>query len=85
MNVKRATDRRPPQPMKNVNQPFDDTKFNFNKVKPEEILFSLVNESNPSSADNNKIIINVSFTSYSIMTHQASTMSFRCLFSYQLW
>ena len=71
--------------MKNVNQPFDDSKFNFNKVKPEEILFSLVNASNPSSADNNKIIINVSFTSYSRMTHQASSVSFRCLFSYQLW
>lgn len=57
--MKRATERRAPQPMQSVNQPFDETKFNFNKVKEDEILFSLEN-SDRNTTSNDKVIINVS-------------------------
>lgn len=58
--MKRGTKRRAAEPFHNVNQTFDHSKFNFNKVKAGEVLFGVENESRltPTSAD--KIIINVS-------------------------
>lgn len=41
LNVKRATERRPPQNITIVNQPFDDKVFNFTKIKNDEIIFRL--------------------------------------------
>lgn len=41
LNVKRATERRPPQNITIVNQKFDEKLFNFTKVKEEEIIFDL--------------------------------------------
>ena len=41
LNVKRATERRPPQNITIVNQPFDNKVFNFTKIKKEEILFQI--------------------------------------------
>ena len=45
--------------MQHVNQPFDETKFNFNKVKSEEVLFNLQN-SDRAASTNDRVIINVS-------------------------
>ena len=59
LNVKRATERRAPQPMQHVNQPFDKIKFNFNKVKSGEVLFNLQN-SDRAGSTNDRVIINVS-------------------------
>ncbi|XP_064603164.1 GDP-D-glucose phosphorylase 1-like isoform X2 [Liolophura sinensis] len=41
LNEKRAKERRRPQPVKSVQEPFNPNVFNFNKIKPEEILFSI--------------------------------------------
>ena len=41
LNVKRATERRPPQNITIVNQPFDNKVFNFTKIKKDEILFQI--------------------------------------------
>ncbi|XP_071151076.1 GDP-D-glucose phosphorylase 1-like [Mytilus edulis] len=46
LNVKRATERRPPQNITIVNQPFDSKVFNFTKVKEDEIIFRLENSGN---------------------------------------
>ncbi|XP_071493903.1 GDP-D-glucose phosphorylase 1-like [Diadema antillarum] len=53
LNIKRATDRRVPQEIKSTKQPFKPQEFNFNKVKPHEILMELSHEgSNPTSLQN---------------------------------
>ncbi|KAJ8308382.1 hypothetical protein KUTeg_013256 [Tegillarca granosa] len=41
LNVKRATERRDPQNILYLNQPFDPKQFNFTKIKSGEILFRL--------------------------------------------
>ncbi|XP_063427915.1 GDP-D-glucose phosphorylase 1-like [Mytilus trossulus] len=46
LNVKRATERRPPQNITIVNQPFDSKVFNFTKVKEDEIIFRLEKSDN---------------------------------------
>ncbi|CAF1386708.1 unnamed protein product [Adineta steineri] len=55
LNPSRYEKRRTPYPFENVNTPFDKNKFNFNKIKNEEILFSLDNEQDK---DKYLIIIN---------------------------
>jgi len=45
--------------MFSVNQPFDSNKFNFTKVKEEEILFQLKHK-NRTTLTKDQIIINVS-------------------------
>ncbi|CAF3583760.1 unnamed protein product [Rotaria sp. Silwood1] len=54
-NRNREEKRRPPYPFEHVNTPFDNKKFNFNKIKDEEILFSLDKEQ---QTDKHLIIIN---------------------------
>ncbi|XP_042209346.1 GDP-D-glucose phosphorylase 1-like isoform X2 [Homarus americanus] len=44
MNANRKTMRRKPQNMLHILQPFDPEKFNFTKIKPEEILANLCYE-----------------------------------------
>ncbi|CAF0921070.1 unnamed protein product [Adineta ricciae] len=44
LNPDRYGKRRTPFPFEHVNTPFDSLKFNFNKIKDAEILFSLDNE-----------------------------------------
>ncbi|XP_060079584.1 GDP-D-glucose phosphorylase 1-like [Ylistrum balloti] len=41
LNVKRATERRKPQEITIVNQPFNLNLFNFSRIKPDEVLFLL--------------------------------------------
>ncbi|CAF4593502.1 unnamed protein product, partial [Rotaria sp. Silwood2] len=54
-NRDRKEKRRVPYPFEIVNAPFDKKKFNFNKIKDEEILFSLDNEQ---QIDKHLVIIN---------------------------
>ena len=41
LNPKRATDRRKPQTITSVNQPFNPDQFNFTKIRPQELLFNI--------------------------------------------
>lgn len=43
LNCQRAIDRRPPQNIQSLHTPFDEDKFNFSRVRREEILFELSN------------------------------------------
>jgi len=43
LNIQRAVERRTPQDIQSLHTPFDHTKFNFTRVKPDEILFELSN------------------------------------------
>ncbi|XP_060559862.1 GDP-D-glucose phosphorylase 1-like isoform X1 [Ruditapes philippinarum] len=53
LNVKRAQERRKPDVIESVNQPFNPASFNFLKIKPPEILLELVKEDD--SRPNNQI------------------------------
>ena len=44
LNTKRASMRRQPEHIETLNMPFNRDKFNFTKVKSEEIMFELVPE-----------------------------------------
>ncbi|XP_043934219.1 GDP-D-glucose phosphorylase 1 [Protopterus annectens] len=41
LNVKRGTERRTPQDIKSICQSYDPNQFNFNKIKPGEVIFSM--------------------------------------------
>ncbi|NXJ85046.1 GDPP1 phosphorylase, partial [Trogon melanurus] len=41
LNAERGTQRRPPQPMLSLRQPFDPTAFNFTRLRPGELLLRL--------------------------------------------
>ncbi|XP_067829375.1 GDP-D-glucose phosphorylase 1 [Heptranchias perlo] len=41
LNVSRGTERRRPQEILSLRQPFDPNQFNFGKIRPREILFAL--------------------------------------------
>ncbi|KAJ1180072.1 hypothetical protein NDU88_005296 [Pleurodeles waltl] len=41
LNIERGLERRKPQDIQSVQQSFDPHQFNFNKIKPEEILFQI--------------------------------------------
>lgn len=41
LNIERGVQRRPPQNIQSVRQEFDPKQFNFNKVRPGEVLFRL--------------------------------------------
>ncbi|XP_075714254.1 GDP-D-glucose phosphorylase 1 isoform X2 [Rhinoderma darwinii] len=42
LNVKRGIERRKPQDIKSIQEKFNPSQFNFNKIKDEEILFQMV-------------------------------------------
>lgn len=44
LNVERGTQRRRPQNIRSMRQPFDSEQFNFNKIQPGEVLFRLRQE-----------------------------------------
>ncbi|XP_034880045.1 GDP-D-glucose phosphorylase 1 isoform X1 [Mirounga leonina] len=44
LNVERGVQRRRPQNIRSVKQAFDPEQFNFNKVRPGEVLFRLLRE-----------------------------------------
>ena len=45
-NPNRGFNKRTREPVKSINQKFDDAKFNFNKIADSEILFKLDPDSN---------------------------------------
>ncbi|KAG7304735.1 hypothetical protein JYU34_010086 [Plutella xylostella] len=58
LNPDRGSNRRSPEEIANLNQPFNTSKFNFTKVSPQEIMFDLVDEQN--ATDLHRVIVNVS-------------------------
>eukprot|EP00111_Clytia_hemisphaerica_P016696 TCONS_00049508-protein len=59
LNEKRFAQRRKPETATKVSMPFDPQRFNFNKVKSDEILMELKNKNRVDDA-NDQVIINVS-------------------------
>ncbi|XP_053207679.1 GDP-D-glucose phosphorylase 1-like [Panonychus citri] len=41
LNTGRGTNRRSPETINSISTPFDESKFNFNKIKPNELLFKV--------------------------------------------
>ncbi|NXS69136.1 GDPP1 phosphorylase, partial [Pandion haliaetus] len=41
LNVQRGTERRPPQAVRSLRQPFDPRAFNFTRIRPGEVLLRL--------------------------------------------
>ncbi|KAH9643711.1 hypothetical protein HF086_001821 [Spodoptera exigua] len=56
LNPDRRSKRRTPEEMTSICQPFDENKFNFNKVSSKELLFSLEGE----DGDIHTVLVNVS-------------------------
>lgn len=44
LNMERATHRRKPHSFRNLNEPFDSRRFNFTKIRPEEVTFFIIEE-----------------------------------------
>jgi GDP-D-glucose phosphorylase len=74
LNIDRHLNRRAPEEITCISQPFDATKFNFTKVKKEEYLFEVKNKSAEESVGH-FLIINVSPLEY------AHTLLLPALFS----
>ena len=69
LNPDRAQKRRKPQEIASLKQPFNPDEFNFNKVKPEEIILQLrpwyCNQRDATAGnDEHLLIINVSPLEY---------------------
>ncbi|XP_068413944.1 GDP-D-glucose phosphorylase 1 [Eschrichtius robustus] len=63
LNVERGVQRRSPQNIRSVRQAFDPEQFNFNQIRPGEVLFRLHREPDLPSAlqqDDILVVINVS-------------------------
>ncbi|XP_062926329.1 GDP-D-glucose phosphorylase 1 [Mobula hypostoma] len=66
LNVRRATERRKPQEILSVRQPFDPQRFNFSRVPRRELLFRLRPSRSPEAGGDAEalLIINVSPLAY---------------------
>ncbi|NXC23394.1 GDPP1 phosphorylase, partial [Corythaeola cristata] len=62
LNVKRGTERRPPQAIRSLRQPFDPRDFNFTRIRPGEVLLRLrrAADGGPEPPDHLLVAINVS-------------------------
>nr|XP_004658249.2 GDP-D-glucose phosphorylase 1 [Jaculus jaculus] len=63
LNIERGVQRRQPQNIKSVRQAFDPEQFNFNKIRPGEVLFRLHPEPNGQAVleqEDILVVINVS-------------------------
>ncbi|KAG8516334.1 GDP-D-glucose phosphorylase 1 [Galemys pyrenaicus] len=60
LNVERGVQRRRPQDIRSVRQAFDPEQFNFNKVRPGEVLFRLRRQPGPAQREGVLVVINVS-------------------------
>lgn len=64
LNVQRGTERRRPQAVHSLTQPFDPRQFNFTQIRPGEVLLRLQRrppaESDLAAADHVLVVINVS-------------------------
>ncbi|XP_065318128.1 GDP-D-glucose phosphorylase 1-like isoform X1 [Gordionus sp. m RMFG-2023] len=63
-NCNRAFERRAPQSFPNMHQNFNDNKFNFTKIKPQEVLFKFLHTKGDDLDEENYIIINASPLEY---------------------
>ncbi|XP_046858004.1 GDP-D-glucose phosphorylase 1-like isoform X2 [Xenia sp. Carnegie-2017] len=63
-NKKRFTQRRPPQNISSLNQPYNADQFNFTKIPEKEILFTLSSNKNEDSRERNIVVINISPLEY---------------------
>jgi len=64
LNSKRFSERRTPQAATQVMMPFNQDKFNFNKINEKEVLFELERKETMDSSICDRIIINVSPIEY---------------------
>jgi len=64
LNTKRFSQRRKPDESTQVVMPFNEAKFNFTKIKENEILFTMKNMDTNNSGESHKVIINVSPIEY---------------------
>ncbi|KAM9271055.1 LOW QUALITY PROTEIN: GDP-D-glucose phosphorylase 1 [Cariama cristata] len=63
LNVQRGTERRPPQAVRSLRQPFDPRAFNFTRIRPGEILLRLRragDTAGPAGPDHLLVAINAS-------------------------
>ncbi|XP_076204322.1 GDP-D-glucose phosphorylase 1 isoform X1 [Aptenodytes patagonicus] len=63
LNVQRGTERRPPQAVRSLRQPFDPGAFNFTRIRPGEVLLRLRRaggDDGPAAPDHLLVAINVS-------------------------
>lgn len=62
LNPQRATERRPPQAIRSLTQPFDPRQFNFTRIRPGEVLLRLRRRAggDPPPLDRVLVAINVS-------------------------
>ncbi|NXF50585.1 GDPP1 phosphorylase, partial [Oceanites oceanicus] len=65
LNVQRGTERRPPQAVRSLRQPFDPRAFNFTRIRPGEVLLRLRRagggeEGGPAAPEALLVAINVS-------------------------
>ncbi|NXQ79271.1 GDPP1 phosphorylase, partial [Nyctibius grandis] len=61
LNVQRGAERRPPQPVRSLRQPFDPAAFNFTRIRPGEVLLRLRRAGGgPAPPDPLLVAINVS-------------------------
>lgn len=64
LNIDRGIQRRRPQNIRSVRQEFDPEQFNFNKIRPGEVLFRMQREpkgpATPKQEDDVLVVINVS-------------------------
>lgn len=61
LNIERGVQRRPPQNIQSVRQEFDPEQFNFNKIRPGEVLFRLLRrEPDGPKQEDILVLINVS-------------------------
>ncbi|XP_029991436.1 GDP-D-glucose phosphorylase 1 [Sphaeramia orbicularis] len=44
LNIQRGTERRKPQEILSIQQPFNAKQFNFNKINPDEIIFEMMKD-----------------------------------------
>ncbi|NWY29972.1 GDPP1 phosphorylase, partial [Pheucticus melanocephalus] len=47
LNEQRSAERRPPQPVRSLRDPFDPAAFNFTRLRPAELLFRLRRAGSP--------------------------------------
>ncbi|XP_062318022.1 GDP-D-glucose phosphorylase 1 [Osmerus eperlanus] len=62
LNVKRGIERRKPEEILNIKQNYNPEQFNFNKIKPEEVIFEMTHHEqfNESELGRIMVIVNVS-------------------------
>lgn len=50
LNIQRGIERRKPQEILSIQQEFNTTQFNFNKINPEEVIFEMIKDTEQDTA-----------------------------------